>query len=207
MVLVFGQIRLASDNTISTETIRAQSRATIICCPSTLAIPPPQSRHCSYHAVTGEAASARPRRSPSGCGPPNAPSALRLCSWWSADSLGPSGMLPGPCRGPSGADCLGPPCCGPYSTDESGCLRTQISNFYKHSKGGCGHRRQHARLRYLSEVQKPRDLDLDLGSGQGHINIHSTCRTTYRPNHVTVALCNTKIWPFECRKISILDEV
>ena len=27
------------------------------------------------------------------------------------------------------------------------------------------------------------------------------------PNHVTVALCNTEIWPFECRQISILHEV
>jgi len=49
----------------------------------------------------------------------------------------------------------------------------------------------------LSEVQMVRDLNLDLGSGQGHINIHSTCRTTRRPNHVTVALCSTEIWPFE----------
>ena len=47
----------------------------------------------------------------------------------------------------------------------------------------------------LSEVQMVRDLDLDLGSGQGHINIHSTCRTTSRPNHVTVALHSTEIWP------------
>jgi len=38
----------------------------------------------------------------------------------------------------------------------------------------------------LSEVQMLRDLDLDLGSGQGHINIHSTCRTTCVLNHVTV---------------------
>ena len=61
----------------------------------------------------------------------------------------------------------------------------------------------------LSEVQMVRDLDpdLDLGSGQGHINIHSTCRTTCRPNHVTVALHSTEILPFEFRQISILDEV
>ena len=59
----------------------------------------------------------------------------------------------------------------------------------------------------LSEVQMVRDLDLDLGSGQGHINIHSTRRTTCRPNHVTVALRSTEIWPFEFRQISILDEV
>jgi len=30
-----------------------------------------------------------------------------------------------------------------------------------------------------------RDLDLDLGCSQGHINIHSTCRTSSLPNHVT----------------------
>ena len=59
----------------------------------------------------------------------------------------------------------------------------------------------------LSEVQMVRDLDLDLGSGQDHINIHSTCRATCRPKHVTVALCSTEIWPFEFRQISILDEV
>ena len=59
----------------------------------------------------------------------------------------------------------------------------------------------------LSEVQMVRDLDLDVGSGQGHINIHSTCRSTDRPNPVTVALHSTEIWPFEFRQISILDEV
>ena len=42
-------------------------------------------------------------------------------------------------------------------------------------------------------------LDLDFGSGEGHISIHSRCRTTCRPNHVTVALRSTEIWPFECR--------
>ena len=48
----------------------------------------------------------------------------------------------------------------------------------------------------LSEVQMVRDLDLDLGSDQGHINIHSTCRTTCRPNHVTsiTQYRNTAIW-------------
>jgi len=39
----------------------------------------------------------------------------------------------------------------------------------------------------LSEVQMLCDLDLDLGSGQGHISIHSTCSTTSMPNHVTVS--------------------
>jgi len=59
----------------------------------------------------------------------------------------------------------------------------------------------------LSEVQTVRDLDLDLGSGQGHINIHSTSRNTSLPNHVTVASRSTEIWPFEFREISTLDEV
>jgi len=57
----------------------------------------------------------------------------------------------------------------------------------------------------LSEVEMVRDLDL--GSGQGHGNIQSRCRTTRRPNHVTVALRSTEIWPFECRQLSTLDEV
>ena len=43
----------------------------------------------------------------------------------------------------------------------------------------------------LSEVQMVRDLDL--GSGQGHINIRSICRTTSVPNHVTVASPSTEI--------------
>jgi len=54
---------------------------------------------------------------------------------------------------------------------------------------------------HLSEVQMLRDLDLDLGSGQGHVNIHSTCRTTTLLMHVTVASRNTEIWPFEFREI------
>ena len=59
----------------------------------------------------------------------------------------------------------------------------------------------------LSEVQMVRDLHLDLGSGQGHVNIHSTCRTTYMPNHMTVPLHSTEIWPFEFREISTFGEV
>jgi len=35
--------------------------------------------------------------------------------------------------------------------------------------------------------------DLDVGSGQGHTNIHNTCRTTSIPNHVTVASRSTEI--------------
>ena len=43
----------------------------------------------------------------------------------------------------------------------------------------------------LSEVQMVRDLDL--GSGQGHINIRSICRTISVPDHVTVASPSTEI--------------
>ena len=57
----------------------------------------------------------------------------------------------------------------------------------------------------LSEVQMVRDLDL--WSGQGHVNIHSTYRTTCMPNHVTVALCSTEIWQFEFRELSTFSEV
>jgi len=59
----------------------------------------------------------------------------------------------------------------------------------------------------LSEVQMLRDLDVDLGSGQGHIIVYSTCSTTSLPNHLTVASGITEIWPFEFREISTLDEV
>ena len=59
----------------------------------------------------------------------------------------------------------------------------------------------------LSEVQMVCDLDLDTGSGQGHVNIHSTCRATCTPNHVTVALRSTDIWPFEFREILTFGEV
>jgi len=52
-------------------------------------------------------------------------------------------------------------------------------------------------------VQMVRDLDLDLGSGQGHINIHSTCRTTGLPKRVRT----TEIWPFEFLEISTIGEV
>ena len=55
----------------------------------------------------------------------------------------------------------------------------------------------------LSEVQ----MLLDLGSDQGHVNIHSTCRTASLLNHVTVVLRTTEIWPFEFRQIVILDEL
>jgi len=59
----------------------------------------------------------------------------------------------------------------------------------------------------LSEVQMLRDLDIDLESGQGHINIHNTYRATSVPNHMTVASRSTEIWPFECREIWTFGEV
>jgi len=57
----------------------------------------------------------------------------------------------------------------------------------------------------LSEVQMLRDLDL--GSDQGHINVHSTSNTISMPNHVTVAWHSTEMWPFEFREIWIQGEV
>jgi len=51
------------------------------------------------------------------------------------------------------------------------------------------------------------DLELDLGSGQVHNNVHSTCRTTSMPKHVTVASRTTEIWPFEVCEISTNGEV
>jgi len=57
----------------------------------------------------------------------------------------------------------------------------------------------------LSEVLMARDFDL--GWGQGHINIHSTYRTTSVPNHVTVSPRTTEIWLFEFHEISTVDEV
>jgi len=59
----------------------------------------------------------------------------------------------------------------------------------------------------LSKVQMLLDLDLDLGSSQGHVNIYSICRTTRMPNRVTVGSRTTEIWPFECCQISTLDKV
>jgi len=49
----------------------------------------------------------------------------------------------------------------------------------------------------LSELHMLRDL----GSDQGHINVHSTSSTISTPNHVTVAWRSTEMWPFEFREI------
>ena len=51
-----------------------------------------------------------------------------------------------------------------------------------------------------------RDLDLDLGSGQGHVSMHNT-RTTSIPDHVTMASRSAEIWSFEIRVISTFREV
>ena len=59
----------------------------------------------------------------------------------------------------------------------------------------------------LLEVQMLSDLDLDLGSDQSHINVHSSSRTISLPNHVTVASRTTEIWSFEFREISTFGEV
>jgi len=61
-------------------------------------------------------------------------------------------------------------------------------------------------LQFL-ELQKPLDLNLDLGLGQGHISMHNTHRTTSTPNRVTLLSSNMEIWPFEVRVISTLREV
>ena len=59
----------------------------------------------------------------------------------------------------------------------------------------------------LSEVQMLCNRGVNLGSGQGHINVHSTCRTTGMPNHVTVGSRSTEIWPIEFREIWTFGEV
>jgi len=43
--------------------------------------------------------------------------------------------------------------------------------------------------------------------GQGHTNMHNTCRTTSMPDHVTVASHSTETWPFEFREISTFHKV
>jgi len=62
-------------------------------------------------------------------------------------------------------------------------------------------------VRKFSELQKVSDLDPDIGSGQGHIGIHNTCRTTSIFNHLTIASRTTDIWSFEFREISTFRDV
>jgi len=54
----------------------------------------------------------------------------------------------------------------------------------------------------MAKIEKVSHLDLDLGSGQGHISMRNTYRTTSMPDHVTLASSSTEIWPFEIRVIS-----
>jgi len=60
--------------------------------------------------------------------------------------------------------------------------------------------------RQWSVVQMVCDFDIELGWGQGHINIDSTCRTTSLLTHVSVASCTTEIRSLEFREISTIGE-
>jgi len=54
------------------------------------------------------------------------------------------------------------------------------------------------------------DLDLDLGSRQGHISMHNKCSNlppTRLMTDVTLASRSTEIWPIEVRVISTFREV
>jgi len=59
----------------------------------------------------------------------------------------------------------------------------------------------------FSKLQKPRVFDLDFGSGQGHISIHNTCRTTSIHKRVALSSSNAEIWPFEIHVMSTFREV
>jgi len=59
----------------------------------------------------------------------------------------------------------------------------------------------------FAEIEKISDLDLDLGSVQGHINMCNTYRTASMPDHVTVASSSKEIWPFEIRVILAFHEL
>jgi len=67
---------------------------------------------------------------------------------------------------------------------------------------GGGDIRRKVQLSTIFQLQKPRDLDFDLGSGQGYIGMHSTCRPTSMRNHMTVATRSIEIWPFEIHEMS-----
>jgi len=64
-------------------------------------------------------------------------------------------------------------------------------------------------FRQFSELQKPRDLDFDFRSSQGHMSMYNTYRTISLPDHVTVASSNTEIglWSFEVPVVSTFREV
>jgi len=73
-----------------------------------------------------------------------------------------------------------------------------------HTENGGGDRPRKVKF---AKFQKPRDLDLELGSSQSHICMHITCRTTGLPNRVTLSSSSTEIWPFEIRVMSTFREV
>ena len=97
----------------------------------------------------------------------------------------------------------------PTSCRSGPILSPPTASFELHASGG-GDRRRNVQLWAIvrsSNAQWPW-LDLDPGSGQGHVNIHSTSRTTSLPNHVTVASRTTgEIWPFEFREILTFGKV
>jgi len=74
-------------------------------------------------------------------------------------------------------------------------------------KSGGGDRRRNVQLWATVWTSDACDLDLDLGSGQGHISMHNTCSTTSVPNRVTVASRCCKILPFGFCEISTFGEV
>jgi len=78
--------------------------------------------------------------------------------------------------------------------------------FWAPRKNGRGDTRRKVQFSAIFQLQKPRDLDLNLGWGQGHIGMHNTCRPSSVPNRVTVASRSIEIWPFEIREISRYGE-
>ena len=91
----------------------------------------------------------------------------------------------------------------PQAVDPGPILSLLTISFDLHTKSGGGV----CSYGQLSEVQMLRDLDLELKWSQGHIKVHSTCRTSSMPNHVTVASRSMEIWAFEYREISTFGAV
>ena len=89
-------------------------------------------------------------------------------------------------------------------------IRKRIQSVIR--KGADGHHRQHARFVAAYPQSQSQacglglGLDLDLQSGQGHISMCNTYRTTSMPDRVTVASNSTVIWPFEVCIISTFRE-
>jgi len=84
-----------------------------------------------------------------------------------------------------------------------GLLQPTCSHNHKLLAAGSAEIKSSAAFGIFLNLRKLRDLGLDLGSGQGHIGMHSiTCSTTCIPNRLTVASRTTEIWLFEFREIS-----